>query len=553
MATRVRRGSRPARAEPAPETQLRTACSQCDGARGARRRRDGGRTRSTRVARSEPANAPCRTRSRQSISRCSRPRPEAAAPPAARSRPGEGAEAREATAPAATLGVISVCAGLALASPRCGCSRRCRSRCSTASCSTSAIWCAGPWRRAPQVVIVGIDEASLARVRPLALAAGPAGRADRPSACRRGHRDRPRRRARPARDVGRSPGARGRAGRRSAASRRRRSATWLRDELDDDAQTRRRAARSGRRGAGALLRVRRRPGPALIPATAALPEMTVMLTGGHTLAATPVPQARDQVRVPIPRWRRRRRAPGTSTSRPIRTDSTAGLPIGIRAGDRLVPALGLELLRVYPAERTRKRDHDAGGGHDRTGRRAGPAGRRRRAALARFPRATADGPDGRRRLTSWRQGARRPPRGPHRPGRLHGDGLRRGDDALCRRRRPASSSRRPCSTTCSRSRAFRRPWWLVPAEAVVVVAARRSSSAPRCAGCPGPGGHRPRPRSLRPISGATQTLFTADRARPRRHLRRSRRWSSACSAAPSTARWSRRARSGRSATPSSTT
>ena len=133
---------------------------------------------------------------------------------------------------------------------------------------------------------------------------------------------------------------------------------------------------------------------------------------------------------------RRRRARGTSTSRPTRTASTAGSPTGDPRGRSARAVVRPRAARASTSAGRRERDHHAGGpgGSLHPDRRSRAAGRRRRTALARLPR-SARAPS--RRWRGRRPGgprARRSARRSHRAGRLHGDGLRRGADAVRGRR-----------------------------------------------------------------------------------------------------------------------
>ena len=118
----------------------------------------------------------------------------------------------------------------------------------------------------------------------------------------------------------------------------------LHAELDDDAQL-----ATALRGAGdvVLAHFFEFGGtPAAQLATTPPPEMTVMLTGGATLPTTPALRHWTKGRVPNPVLAAATAGTGTSTrARP--DGSYRRTPIGIRAGDRLVPSLGLELLRVF--------------------------------------------------------------------------------------------------------------------------------------------------------------------------------------------------------------
>lgn len=122
----------------------------------------------------------------------------------------------------------------------------------------------------------------------------------------------------------------------------------LHAELDDDAQL-----ATALRGAGdvVLAHFFEFGGtPAAQLATTPLPEMTVMLAGGATLATTPALRHGTKVRVPIPVLAAATAGTGHINFAPDPDGSYRRVPIGIGAGDRLVPSLGLELLRVYLGE-----------------------------------------------------------------------------------------------------------------------------------------------------------------------------------------------------------
>jgi len=122
----------------------------------------------------------------------------------------------------------------------------------------------------------------------------------------------------------------------------------LHAELDDDAQL---ATALRRAGDVVLAHFFEFGGePAAQLAATPLPEMTVMLAGGATLAATPALRHGTRVRVPIPVLAAATAGTGHINFAPDPDGSYRRVPIGIRAGDRLVPSLGLELLRVYLGE-----------------------------------------------------------------------------------------------------------------------------------------------------------------------------------------------------------
>jgi adenylate cyclase len=82
-------------------------------------------------------------------------------------------------------------------------------------------------------------------------------------------------------------------------------------------------------------------------ATRPLPELTVMLAGGASLATTPGLKSASRVRAPIPVLAAAAAGSGHINFAPDPDGSYRRIPTGIRAGDRLVPAFGLELLRIH--------------------------------------------------------------------------------------------------------------------------------------------------------------------------------------------------------------
>jgi len=202
----------------------------------------------------------------------------------------------------------------------------------------------GPLATVPQVVIVGIDEASLAEVgrwpwprRQLAAlvdrlhAAGvtaigldivldqPATAIDRGALESALNAD-PQRTASALRDA-------------------------LAGELDEDAQLAASFRRAGTVVLAHFFEFGGRPAPAL--ETAALPEMTMMLAGGATLSGTRAIKSATTVRAPIPVLSAAAASSGHINFSSDPDGFYRRIPIGIRAADRLVPAFGIELLRVH--------------------------------------------------------------------------------------------------------------------------------------------------------------------------------------------------------------
>ncbi len=119
----------------------------------------------------------------------------------------------------------------------------------------------------------------------------------------------------------------------------------LSGELDEDAQLAEALRRAGSVVLAHFFEFGGRPTPAL--ERAALPEMSVMLAGGATLAAAPGLQSATRVRAPIPALAAAAAGSGHINFVPDPDGLYRRIPTGIRAGDRLVPAFSVELLRVY--------------------------------------------------------------------------------------------------------------------------------------------------------------------------------------------------------------
>ena len=81
-----------------------------------------------------------------------------------------------------------------------------------------------------------------------------------------------------------------------------------------------------------------------------LPEMTVMLAGGATLATAPGLQSATTVRAPIPVLASAASGSAHINFTPDPDGFYRRVPMGVRVGDRLVPAFGLELLRRHLGE-----------------------------------------------------------------------------------------------------------------------------------------------------------------------------------------------------------
>ncbi len=119
----------------------------------------------------------------------------------------------------------------------------------------------------------------------------------------------------------------------------------LGDELDEDAQLAAAFRRAGTVVLASFFEFGGRPAPAL--ESRALPEMTLMLAGGATLATARALQSATTVRGPIPALVAAAAGSGHINFTPDPDGLYRRIPTGIRAGDRLVPAFALELLRVH--------------------------------------------------------------------------------------------------------------------------------------------------------------------------------------------------------------
>src|SRR5262245_44369923 len=120
----------------------------------------------------------------------------------------------------------------------------------------------------------------------------------------------------------------------------------VRNELDDDARLAAALQRSGRVVLAHFFEFGGAPAPELIPATAALPELTVLALGGARLADVPGPPVATRARVPVASLATAAAGTGHINFAPDPDGLYRRLPIAVRIGDRLVPALALELLRV---------------------------------------------------------------------------------------------------------------------------------------------------------------------------------------------------------------
>ena len=130
--------------------------------------------------------------------------------------------------------------------------------------------------------------------------------------------------------------------RRSAAALR----DVVRDELDDDARLAAALQRSGHVVLAHFFEFGGTAAPELARATAKLPEVSVLALSGARLDAVPGPLTATRARVPIPPLAAAAAGTGHINFAPDPDGMYRRLPIAVRAGDRLVPSLALELLRV---------------------------------------------------------------------------------------------------------------------------------------------------------------------------------------------------------------
>jgi len=117
-------------------------------------------------------------------------------------------------------------------------------------------------------------------------------------------------------------------------------------ELDDDAQFAATLRRSGRVILAHFFEFGGGTAPDLAQVTASLPSVSVLSTGGAKVASTPGPQTATRARVPIRPLTETAAGSGHINFLPDPDGTYRRVPIAIRVGDRLVPSLALELLRV---------------------------------------------------------------------------------------------------------------------------------------------------------------------------------------------------------------
>ena len=120
----------------------------------------------------------------------------------------------------------------------------------------------------------------------------------------------------------------------------------LRDELNDDARLAAALQRSGHVVLAHFFEFDGAPAPDLAQTTAGLPELTVLALGGARLAAVPGPPAATRARLPVVPLAAAAAATGHINFAPDPDGIYRRLPIAVRVGDRLIPPLSLELVRV---------------------------------------------------------------------------------------------------------------------------------------------------------------------------------------------------------------
>ena len=120
----------------------------------------------------------------------------------------------------------------------------------------------------------------------------------------------------------------------------------VRDELDDDARFAAALRHSGHVALAHFFEFGGSAPPDLLHTTAALPELTVLAVAGATLANVPGPPVATRARVPVATLATAAATTGHINFAPDPDGVYRRLPIAVRVGDRLVPSLALELIRV---------------------------------------------------------------------------------------------------------------------------------------------------------------------------------------------------------------
>jgi adenylate cyclase len=120
----------------------------------------------------------------------------------------------------------------------------------------------------------------------------------------------------------------------------------VRDELDDDARLASALRRSGHVALAHFFEFGGSAPPELLQTTAALPELTVLAVAGANLADVPGPPVATRARLPVGPLARAAAGTGHINFAPDPDGVYRRLPIAVRVGDRLVPSLALELVRI---------------------------------------------------------------------------------------------------------------------------------------------------------------------------------------------------------------
>src|SRR5215468_3829331 len=120
----------------------------------------------------------------------------------------------------------------------------------------------------------------------------------------------------------------------------------VRAELDDDVRLAAALNRSGRLVLAHFYEFGGAATPELARATAGLPALTVLAVRGTRLADIPGPPEATRARLPVAALAEAAAGTGHINFAPDPDGFYRRLPIAVRVGDRLVPSLALELLRV---------------------------------------------------------------------------------------------------------------------------------------------------------------------------------------------------------------
>ena len=120
----------------------------------------------------------------------------------------------------------------------------------------------------------------------------------------------------------------------------------VRDQLDDDARLASAMRHSAHVALAHFFEFGGSAPPDLLRVTAALPELTVLAVAGANLANVPGPPVATRARLPVPTLAAAAATTGHINFVPDPDGVYRRLPIAVRVGDRLIPSLALELIRV---------------------------------------------------------------------------------------------------------------------------------------------------------------------------------------------------------------